>query len=73
MLMCDKHHRIIDREDVEGHPVEKLIEMKKNHEMRIEMVTSIDEERKTMFYYMGQISGAQFTYSLGENNSSYVA
>ena len=46
MLMCDKHHRIIDREDVEGHPVEKLIEMKKNHEMRIEMVTSIDEEKK---------------------------
>ena len=31
--------------------------MKKNHEMRIEMVTSIDEERKAMFYYMGQISG----------------
>ena len=50
MLMCDKHHRIIDREDVEGHPVEKLIEMKKNHEMRIEMVTSIDEESHVLLY-----------------------
>ena len=24
MLMCDEHHRLIDREDIEGHPVEKL-------------------------------------------------
>ncbi|ASZ15883.1 MULTISPECIES: SAVED domain-containing protein [Bacillus cereus group] len=58
MLMCDKHHRIIDREDVEGHPVEKLIEMKKNHEMRIEMVTSIDEERKShVLLYGANIGG----------------
>ncbi|MFD1777214.1 SAVED domain-containing protein [Fredinandcohnia salidurans] len=47
MLMCDKHHRLIDKEDVEGHPVERLMEMKKKHEIRIEMATSMSEDRKS--------------------------
>jgi hypothetical protein len=29
MLMCDAHHRLIDKEDVDGHPESLLIEMKK--------------------------------------------
>ena len=28
MLLCDTHHRLIDREDVAGHPVELLQELK---------------------------------------------
>ncbi|MEJ8776737.1 SAVED domain-containing protein [Pseudogracilibacillus sp. ICA-222130] len=47
MLMCDKHHRLIDKEDEDGHPVERLKEMKKNHELRIEMVTSVGVNRKS--------------------------
>ena len=47
MLMCDKHHRLIDKEDVEGHPVERLLKMKNKHEVRIEMVTSIKEDMKS--------------------------
>ncbi|OCA91296.1 hypothetical protein A8F94_05400 [Bacillus sp. FJAT-27225] len=47
MLMCDKHHRLIDKEDVEGHPVERLIDMKKRHEKRIEIVTATKEEMKS--------------------------
>jgi len=47
MLMCDKHHRLIDKEDIDGHSVEKLMEMKKKHELRIEMVTSIGQDSKS--------------------------
>lgn len=41
MLMCDKHHRLIDIADVAGHSVERLQEMKKSHEERMERLTSI--------------------------------
>lgn len=47
MLMCDEHHRLIDKIDVKGHPVERLKEMKKKHEERIELLTSIQEEKKS--------------------------
>jgi len=47
MLMCDEHHRLIDREDVTGHPVERLREMKRKHEERIEMLTSLKEEKQS--------------------------
>ena len=53
MLMCDKHHRLIDKEDVEGHPVERLREMKKKHEGRIELVTSIKEDMKSHILLYG--------------------
>lgn len=42
MLMCHDHHRLIDREQVSEHSVERLREMKKKHEDRIRMVTEID-------------------------------
>ena len=40
--MCDEHHRLIDRVDVDGHTIEKLMEMKKEHEDRIDKVASIN-------------------------------
>ncbi|WP_064198649.1 MULTISPECIES: SAVED domain-containing protein [Emticicia] len=42
MLMCDKHHRLIDKIDVAGHPEKLLLEWKVEHEERIEVVTSIN-------------------------------
>jgi len=45
MLLCDKHHRLIDKENVEGHPESLLVEMKKEHEDRIERLTAIQPER----------------------------
>ena len=45
MLMCDRHHRLIDREDVAGHPEELLLAAKKAHEDRISIVTAIDEDK----------------------------
>ena len=29
MLLCDEHHRLIDKKDVEGHPESLLLQMKK--------------------------------------------
>lgn len=40
MLLCDTHHRLVDKEDVAGHPEKLLLEMKKEHEDRIERVTN---------------------------------
>lgn len=42
MLMCDEHHRLIDKKDVDGHPETLLLQMKKEHEDRIEKVASIN-------------------------------
>lgn len=47
MLMCDEHHRLIDREDVNGHPTERLLEMKRKHEERIDLVTSLCEDKQS--------------------------
>jgi hypothetical protein len=47
MLMCDPHHRLIDREDVAGHPEALLLAMKARHEQRIETVTNIDAKRQS--------------------------
>lgn len=44
MLMCDTHHRLIDKEDVAGHPVDLLISMKEKHEKRIRLLTSYTED-----------------------------
>jgi hypothetical protein len=41
MLLCDRHHRLIDKEEVEIHTESVLLEMKKDHEERIERVTAI--------------------------------
>lgn len=53
MLLCDKHHRLIDREGADDHPVETLREMKRKHEDRIEMVTSITDDKKSFVLLYG--------------------
>jgi hypothetical protein len=53
MLMCDEHHRLIDREDVKGHPVERLREMKYKHENRIELLTSLMENKRSYILLYG--------------------
>ncbi|RZT46454.1 hypothetical protein EV283_3403 [Sphingomonas sp. BK036] len=44
MLLCGRHHKLIDVEDEEGHPVELLHTMKDAHETRIATNTGISEE-----------------------------
>lgn len=59
MLMCDKHHRLIDREDVPGHPVERLKAMKVLHEKRIDAVTDIALDKQSHVILYGANIGAQ--------------
>ncbi len=42
MLLCDNHHRLVDKVDVDGHPESLLLLMKKEHEDRIERLAEID-------------------------------
>ncbi|WP_051726968.1 MULTISPECIES: SAVED domain-containing protein [Mesorhizobium] len=44
MLVCDRHHRVFDREMVAEHPADVLMAMKRRHEDRIRTVTAIDED-----------------------------
>lgn len=59
MLMCDKHHRLIDRDDVPGHPVERLKAMKALHEKRIDAVTDIALDKQSHVILYGANIGAQ--------------
>lgn len=53
MLLCDEHHRLIDIEDVEGHSVEKLKEIKRNHEERIRIQTELSEDKQSHIIHYG--------------------
>lgn len=53
MLLCDAHHRLIDKEDEDGHPIELLREMKEEHEERIALVTDIDVSNQTNVVLFG--------------------
>ena len=58
MLLCDKHHRLIDIEDVDGHPVARLQQMKRKHEDRIELLTSITSDKRSHVVLYGAISAS---------------
>lgn len=58
MLLCDPHHRLIDREAVEAHPEALLLTMKEAHERRIEIVTGIEDARASHVVLFGSRIGA---------------
>lgn len=45
MLMCARHHKLIDLDAVGEHPEPLLLAMKAEHEARIAVVAGIDEDR----------------------------
>lgn len=47
MLMCGRHHKLIDVDQAAEHPEELLLAMKAAHESRIALVAGIDEERSS--------------------------
>ncbi len=53
MLLCDRHHRLIDLEDVLGHPAERLQVMKLAHESRIEIVSNIAADKPSAVVLYG--------------------
>ncbi|MCL4439382.1 MAG: SAVED domain-containing protein [Firmicutes bacterium] len=62
MLMCDEHHRLIDRENVDGHTVERLRQMKRKHEERIEIQTSVKEDKQSQIVLYGANIGQHFAH-----------
>ncbi|MGI9527197.1 MAG: SAVED domain-containing protein [Weeksellaceae bacterium] len=50
MLLCDSHHRLIDREDVDGHPETLLKEMKQEHEDRVDNIFSTSMKSHIVTY-----------------------
>ena len=59
MLACDKHHRLIDKEKVKEHPVERLREMKQKHEARIDLLVSLIPEKQSHVLLYGANIGQQ--------------
>lgn len=62
MIMCDECHRRIDKEDVDGHPAERLQQMKRMHEERIELLTSIQEDKRSHVILYGANIGKHNAY-----------
>jgi len=62
MLLCDEHHRLVDKIDVKGHPEERLLEMKQKHEQRLEILTAIQEDKRSNVILYGA--------NIGQHNSS---
>jgi hypothetical protein len=60
MLLCDKHHRLVDRDELAKHPVERLRAMKVAHEIRIDALTDIGPEKKSYVLLYGANIGTQF-------------
>jgi len=61
MLMCARHHKLIDVEVVAEHPEPVLLAMKTEHETRIATVTGIDEDRASHV--------VRFAASIGDNEA----
>jgi CBASS immunity sensor of nucleotide second messenger signals len=45
MLMCYVHHKLIDHDEVDNYPEGRLLEIKRQHEERVAVVTDIKAER----------------------------
>jgi hypothetical protein len=58
MLLCDKHHRLVDVADVDGHPVDRLRGMKERHEARMELLGSLGPEKRSHVVLYGANIGA---------------
>jgi hypothetical protein len=59
MLLCDAHHRLIDREGEADHPEHLLLQMKSDHERRLEIVGGIAHDAGTKVLVYGARVGQQ--------------
>lgn len=53
MLLCDTHHRLVDRDQREQHPADLLQIFKREHEERIERQTAIHASMRTHILLLG--------------------
>lgn len=57
MILCHRHHKLIDVEEVDDHPEDVLLQMKKEHEERIELNTGIGADRTSHVLRFGASIG----------------
>ncbi len=58
MLLCHVHHKLIDVDERDQHPEDRLVAMKQAHGRRIETVTAIDEDSAShVLRYAANIGG----------------
>lgn len=53
MLMCDEHHRLIDKVQVAEHTIDRLRQMKKLHEERVAMLVSMTPDKQSHIILYG--------------------
>lgn len=53
MLLCDAHHRLVDRDDILGNTAVRLREMKHKHEARVALLTSLTEDKQSHVLFYG--------------------
>lgn len=58
MLLCDVHHRLVDKGDVDGHSEDRLLGMKERHEQRIELLGGLAPEKRSHVVLYGANIGA---------------
>jgi hypothetical protein len=59
MLLCDEHHRLIDKGDVAGHTEARLLDMKARHEERIAVLGAITPDKQSHVVLYGANIGKQ--------------
>ena len=64
MLLCNEHHNLIDKVDVEGHSEIRLLAMKQQHEERIKRITDIASNMSSEIILYGA--------NIGANNSPFT-
>jgi hypothetical protein len=57
MLMCDSHHRLIDRDELHNYPEDRLIQIKQESERRIELATDMGPDRASNIVRYGATIG----------------
>tara|TARA_R110002020_G_scaffold185364_2_gene382928 strand:- start:7755 stop:8906 length:1152 start_codon:yes stop_codon:yes gene_type:complete len=73
LLLCDECHNRIDKAQVDEHPKERIIKMKKDHERRIELLTGINEENKShLLFYTAKIGSFQPTITFEQASEAII-
>lgn len=57
MLLCPKHHKLVDVDNLRGHPVELLRRFKQEHEERVRSLTDIQPNLKTKLLFLSSMIG----------------
>ena len=64
MLLCKKHHRLVDHEKISDYPDDLLRKFKAEHEERIEFLTSLIPPKTHVIRLMGTIWGKRVSVSM---------